>query len=267
MLNTDYLIGIPSGQIIDIYYKEINNLKQEGLISFDNKWMSYVFNDNNYYNILRYLKKPVPNTVGVLSLDEIMEFFDSQKKVRDYTLLADGIIDVTGDVYISGGIHKKIPFKFGKVSGDFIFKDCKLESLHNAPKEVGGNFIVNKNNLIDLEGGPTYVGKMYDCSDNLLCSLEGSPIIIYTDFDCSGNFLQDLIGAPKKIKGYFDCATNKLNSLDGIPECDEIIGIDKVKRKTEIIVATPVKTKIFKNTITAMPDNMFTDDGDGRFRW
>lgn len=260
MLNTDYLIGLPSGQIIDIYYKEINNLKQEGMISFNNKWMSYVFDDNDYYNVLRHLKKPIPNVNagGVISMDEIMEFFDKQKNVRTYILLPDGSIDVSGDVFVSGGVHKKIPFKFGKVSGDFIFRECKLESLENAPTQVGGNFIINKNSLIELIGGPTYVGKMYDCSDNFLTSLEGTPVLIYGDFDCSNNFIQDLNDCPKKIKGYFDCTNNRIDFIMELPECDDIIGL---------YLNGPKMPKIIKNAITAMPDSMFREDGDGRYSW
>lgn len=231
-INTNYLIGLPSGQIIDIYYKEINNIKQEGLISYHNNIMSYVFKDEDYEKVMRYLKRKIKNEpdvqdVSITYSDDYMNkltmFFDDQKRVRTYMLTSTGV-DVSGDIYVSNSGLKKIPMKFRKVSGDFIWRDSKLETLEGAPSEVGGSFIVSNNNLSDLTGGPKYVGTLYDCSLNVLSSLDGSPEIIRSDFNCSDNLLITLKGGPKKVNGYFDCSLNQLKSMDGAPDCLHIVG-------------------------------------------
>lgn len=220
-LNTEYLIGLPSGQIIDIHYKEINNLKQDGLISLNAKLMSYAFKDEDYLKILQFLKRP---RYSKGYMDDLMEFFDRQQKtVRSYQLCPDGSVEVSGSIFVANFPYKKIPYKFKRVSGDFIWRNSKIESLEGCPTEVGGSFLVNGNNLFDLIGGPKYVGEIYDCSSNCLNSLEGSPEKIYTDFDCHDNFLQDLKGGPKFVKGTFDCSGNPLKNTKDKPECDDII--------------------------------------------
>ena len=256
MINTDYLIGLPSGQIIDIHQGNINNLKQEGLIGYNDKLMSYVFKDDLYDTILRYLNRNnEPHSIYSQSyIDKVADFFDKQKNVRSYIILGGGLMDVSGSIYISGGIVKSLPFLFKKVTGDFIVRDCKLEHLRGSPEDVGGDFIVNSNNLLSLKGGPKYVGGYYDCHDNVLTSLEGAPSIIRIDFNCAGNFLPDLRGAPKKVKGVFDCTDNPLMSMDGKPECDNIM----TDFKGEIKKEEPKNEPYIKK---------FRDEGDGKWRW
>jgi len=241
-LNDKYLIGLPSGQIIDIEYKQINNLKQDGLIVYDKKWKSYVFKDDDFNEILRKLNKIELNKS---SMDEIVQFFNNRKHVRNYTITRDGI-DVSGSIYISGRDYEFIPFKFNKVTGDFIFKDCKLESLKNAPLEVGGDFIISNNNLFKLLYGPAYVGKNYDCSGNCINTLVGSPNKIFGDFNCSDNFLLNLTGGPKIVNGFYDCSDNPIKTMNGEPEkCGKMITrSDKIKKYTK-----------------------FRDEGDAKYSW
>ena len=52
------------------------------------------------------------------------------------------------------------------VEGDFIAKDCNLNSLKGCPKIVNGNFIVNNNNLKSFEGLPEHIGGYLDISHN-----------------------------------------------------------------------------------------------------
>jgi hypothetical protein len=88
-----------------------------------------------------------------------------QKYLKNYTINPDGIIDVDGNVDLSHklGDMKKLPVKFGKVSGDF---DCY------------GNF------LTTLNGCPDYVGYWFDCEYNELTTLEGCPKYIGSDVCC-----------------------------------------------------------------------------------
>ena len=107
-INMDYLIGLPSGQIIDIHYTEINNLKQQGFVVFNKKLMSYVYNDDNHESILWYLKRnkdeeednPYSTYLSDEKLDEIQDFFDKQKLVDNYMLVQGGKIDVYGSVVV-----------------------------------------------------------------------------------------------------------------------------------------------------------------------
>ena len=248
MINADYLIGLPSGQIIDIHYTDINNLKQEGLIVYNKGLNSYVFKDELYNNILGYLNRNSDNlpkpSIKEEFVDRVADFFDKQRNVRSYIILVGGLIDVNGDIFISGGRVKKIPFLFKRVSGDFIMRDCGLENLMGAPEEVGGSFIVCYNNILTLRNGPKYVGGIYDCSENCLISLNGAPETIKGDFNCSGNFLPDLTGAPKTVGDYFDCSDNPLQNIENKPDCKHFISDYKgVKKKT------------------------FKDEGDGKLSW
>lgn len=222
--NIEYIVGIPSGEIIDIHYKDVNNLKQEGLISWNTQYKCYAFRDNLYNSVLGYLsrhgyRKEIKKQFGQDDMDYIINFFDQQKNIRNYIILPDGSIDVSGDIFITGSGYSKIPIDFKRVSGDFIFQFCKLESLENCPEEVGGKFIVKGNSILSLRGGPKYVGKLYDCSDNFISSLEGAPEKIHGDFDCSGNFLTNLKGAPKKVNGHFDCSDNRIKTIENEPDC------------------------------------------------
>lgn len=238
MVNSEYIIGIPSGEVIDIEPSDINKLKQEGHISYSTRYSSYIFYDIEYEYIMRLLNK-----VQRRNNDGVYEFFDGQKGVRNFLIHTDGEIDVSGNLSIVGGVYKSLPFRFKSITGDFIFKDCDLESLYGAPKTVGGNFIVSGNGLFNLENGPTFVGKDYDCSDNFIDSLIGAPKTIRGDFNCEGNFLKNLDGAPKTVEGSFDISNNSLGGTDGVPICSYIITGTKTKKMT------------FKN------------NGDGKLTW
>ena len=255
MLNDKYLIGLPSGQIIDIDYREINNIKQEGMIRYNDTLMAYVFKDSEYENVMRYLKRPLPKQkISGDVARGILTFMDAQKNVRSFEAKAEGVI-VMGDIFISGSQYERIPFKFLRVSGDFVFRNSQLASLDNAPKEVGGMFIVSGNNLNDLIGGPNYVGHVYDCSDNFLTTLKGAPEFIHSDFNCSKNYLTDLKGSPRKVKGYFDCTNNKIKDTSGGPDCLHIMSDDKKKALDGMIVKT--KSKNFN----------LKDEGGGKYSW
>lgn len=241
--NMDYLIGMPSGQIIDLDKKEhkyINYLKQEGVITFNDKLNSFCFSDSSYYKILNLLNRlDEPDE----SDDKITYFFDHQKSVRTFLINSDGTVDVSGDVIITDGEFKNLPMSFRNVTGDFIFKNCDLNDLTGSPRKVGGDFNVSGNNLFDLKNGPMHVGRHYNCSNNFIQSLEGSPDRVFGNFDCSENFLPNLIGGPRKVTGHFDCSDNPLEYMDGRPECNNIIG--GIKRKKTIL----------------------RNEGDGKYSW
>lgn len=113
--------------------------------------------------------------------------------IVNYTIGEFNVIDIDGDVDLSSNELNKLPFTFGKVTGNF---NC-------------GN-----NNLIKLTGSPREVGGDFDCSCNSLDSLEGAPDEVGGDFDCSVNNLTSLQGSPAEVGGNFICSYNELNELD-----------------------------------------------------
>jgi hypothetical protein len=154
--------------------------------------------------------------------------------IDNFTINADGSVDVDGDVDFSDWSFDKIPIKFRKVSGDFYCYMNLLYTLKNCPEEVGGNFRCDSNRLKSLEFGPKYVGGNYYCSTNYLKNLEGSPEEVGGKFFCSNNNLNTLEGMPLEIGGDFVCRHNQyLKQLDSISNiegdiiCDEYIDISK----------------------------------------
>lgn len=134
-----------------------------------------------------------------------------------YTINSKGLVDVTGNVYITEYKLYKLPFKFGKVSGNFDCSNNNLTTLEGCPYEVGGKFWCYGNNLTSLIGGPSEVGGGYHCSYNKLTNLKGSPRELNDYLRCYENQLTSLEGCPN-IKGDFECFLNKLYNFQGIGE-------------------------------------------------
>ena len=95
-----------------------------------------------------------------------------------------GVVDVDGDVVLKRGNTKKLPVKFGTVSGYFYCYGKNLVSLSGSPRHVGGDFDCYDNQLTSLEGAPNHVGDVFRCVYNPLTSLEGAPDHVHM-FSCS----------------------------------------------------------------------------------
>ena len=134
-----------------------------------------------------------------------------------YTINDDGSIDVGGSVNLSRKKLTKIPFNFGKVSGDFYCYNNQLTSLEGSPNTVGGGFYCYNNKLTSLEGAPNTVSGGFDCYNNQLTTLDGVPNTVGGGFYCNGNQLQSLEGSPTKVGGDFYCSSNNLTTLEGAP--------------------------------------------------
>lgn len=137
--------------------------------------------------------------------------------ITNYTINADGSIDVDGDVDIGTHGLTELPLKFNIVTGNFKIEDNYLTSLYGCPKKVGGNFDCHKNSLTTLEFSPTEVGGHYSCHHNSLVSLVGCPKYINGNFYCFVNFLTNLKDAPIEVNG--DCLlnNNQLINLENAP--------------------------------------------------
>jgi len=159
--------------------------------------------------------------------------------IKNYTINDDGSVDIDGNINLCDMDLSELPFKFGKIKGNFICSYNQLTSLIGAPQEVGGNFSCTNNQLTNLISAPKNVEGNFDCSKNQLTSLKGvsqemkgtfycsnnqltslkdAPQKIGKNFSCAHNLLTSLIGAPKNVKGHFWCNNNQLTSLDGAPK-------------------------------------------------
>ena len=87
-----------------------------------------------------------------------------------YTINDDGSIDVEGNVNMHESKYinnlTKIPFKFGKVVGNFWCSSNILTDLENSPKYIEGHFGCDNNELTSLDLFPIYVGGDFYCTYN-----------------------------------------------------------------------------------------------------
>ena len=140
--------------------------------------------------------------------------------ITDYTFDENGYLNVNGHVVFSEAPFEEIPFKFGVVTGSFVYDFGLITSLKNAPYKVGGNFAVTNCRLLTLEGGPKQVGGNYDCSNNYdLASLEGAPSEIAQSFSAITTSITSLKGAPRYVGKSFNVDNcTELVSLEGAPQ-------------------------------------------------
>lgn len=124
--------------------------------------------------------------------------------IENFTINNDLTVDVDGDVNLYDRTITKLPFKFGKVTGNFSISESRLETLEGCPYEIGGNFNCWDCNLTSLEFSPLEIGAYMDCSGNKLTSLKGMPLEIGSDFDCYHNKIKEL-DSVSNIEGYINC--------------------------------------------------------------
>ena len=141
--------------------------------------------------------------------NRIQEFINKQRKPESIYITDGNVINSKSYIIIRDTdlINGKLPFKFGRVDGDFdCYKCTSLTSLEGAPQEVGGNFSCSDcPSLKSLKGAPQEVGENFSCSNcTSLTSLEGAPQKVGGDFYCNYcTSLTSLEGVPKKIGGKF----------------------------------------------------------------
>lgn len=110
----------------------------------------------------------------------------------------EGLVNVIGDV----GFHKpgepsnrrkqqkirKLPVKFGEVSGSFDIEGIPVVSLQGCPNMVGGDFLCGKNkHLYSLMYAPMFVTGSFCCRHNTqLQDLTGGPVTVGSYYNCFG---------------------------------------------------------------------------------
>ncbi|OCB75551.1 hypothetical protein B0A79_23860 [Flavobacterium piscis] len=132
----------------------------------------------------------------------------------DRFILREDLVDVHGSVKITNTSLRKLPIRFGRVSGDFYCYANKLQTLKGSPDFVGGDFNCANNQLTSLKGSPSSVGRDFACHENSLTSLKGCPTHIHGNFNAFLNKLVTLDGAPEIIGGNCSLFENDLISLE-----------------------------------------------------
>lgn len=102
-----------------------------------------------------------------------IEAWCTRYKIRNFIILADGTINVKGDVRLSAqDLSKGFPYKFGTVEGNFYADRCGLSSLYNTPSFVGGDFVLSFNeDLETLEHLNVSIGGSFSVASTSLYSL------------------------------------------------------------------------------------------------
>lgn len=189
----DYVVAVPSGQVIDMLHSQISDLIRIGYVMTNyDKSYRYSCNDFTVKAIYNYLNKDQE-----MNEAQIIDFLMKQCELkRDHIKIWD---DLSVDVYTSISLSHmrlfRIPIKFNRCTSNFDCSYNKLTTLENCPKIVHGNFNCSFNNLSNLVGGPKTVTKSYNCSYNKITNFEGAPAKLNI-FNCSYNKLESLSGVP-----------------------------------------------------------------------
>lgn len=153
----------------------------------------------------------------LITKEKIRHIIDRYKIKIDHYVIKEGLVDVRGSVKITGTSLRKLPLKFGNVSGEFLCHGNQLDTLKGVPEFVGGDFNCSNNQLVSLKDGPKKVGGNFSCHENQLESLKGSPKYIFGNFNGFLNNLTSLEGAPEIVDGDCSLFENQLTSLKSGP--------------------------------------------------
>jgi len=199
--NNTYIIGYPSGEIIDIKEKDLSELIDSGVVYYERKFEKYFFIDS-YRNhvidkITNIIYKRVKDTNKIelgdnkYSVEQNVNYFLTNfcKLKENAFKIVNNTIDVFGDVKMDNLELSRIPYRFGDIYGDFDCSDNKLKNLINSPKLVDGDFICSRNNLYSLTSGP-YVTRGYFCRNNFIDNLNGLSLSkSAVEFNASNNLI------------------------------------------------------------------------------
>ncbi len=147
----------------------------------------------------------------------------SKFRINNYNLVFDEInqeyvINVDGNVPLHAYKLDILPFKFGKVTGDFDVAINCLDCLNNCPDYVGGSFSATDNNLTDLKYLPKFIGKHIYLYNNNISNLEGLPTKVNGDLYLQNNKLTSFEHISREILGKLIIHSNNIQNFDFFPE-------------------------------------------------
>jgi hypothetical protein len=152
-----------------------------------------------------------------ITKEQVRHIIERYEIEIDNYIIKDGKLDVRGCVTIIGTSLRKLPLKFGNVSGDFFCHANQLNTLKGSPEFVGGDFNCSHNQLTFLKDGPKKVAGNFSCHENQLESLKGAPKHIFGNFNAFLNNLTSLEGAPERVEKNCSLFENQLTSLKSGP--------------------------------------------------
>lgn len=152
-----------------------------------------------------------------ITKEQVRHIIERYEIEIDNYIIKDGKLDVRGCVTIIGTSLRKLPLKFGNVSGDFFCHANQLNTLKGSPEFVGGDFNCSNNQLAFLKDGPKQVAGNFSCNENQLESLKGAPKHIFGNFNAFLNNLASLEGAPERVEKNCSLFENQLTSLKSGP--------------------------------------------------
>lgn len=150
-------------------------------------------------------------------------YSDNDELEGRITLNPDGTVDVEGHIMIHtdrrgpAGQLEKLPFQFGRVTGNFIISpECmNLKTLEGSPHECL-SFQASELKITSLIGSPIRVHSQFKVDDcKGISSLEGSPRYV-TTFIIEGTRVTSLQGGPEEVVNYF-CERTLIENFIGLP--------------------------------------------------
>lgn len=160
-------------ETVDKWLQEVNGDRTQGLYCI--KDGLYIDSHTPEYRILK-----VPNSTE--ELDEMLKDLE----IDNYEIKDNLVVDVQGDVNLADKGIVEIPFKFGRIDGNFNISVNRLETLKNMPDYVGGDFNCSNNVLKSLEGCPQYIGGDLHATKNNIKSTKGiGDVVGSIDIDTS----------------------------------------------------------------------------------
>lgn len=161
---------------------------------------------------------------GVKTIDmDAIKYFLNTKYIRNYTIEADGTVNVNGDVHITGcgAGMPHLPVTFGEIKGNFSTEDVAFSSFKGFPNKVTGHVTIKRAIIVDdYVGFPSFIGGLALIKNIKAKSLNGFPKYIAgrAEITISGN--KHSLGEVGEFGSslYLNVEDAPLSSLDGLQE-------------------------------------------------
>ena len=141
--------------------------------------------------------------------------------------LEGGLVNVDGDVNLSDKGLRKLPLKFGTVTGYFNCSSNNLRSLVGCPNRVGGGFDFSNNSLTSLEGCPRSVGYRFWCSNNNIREFTGIKYI-GSKLYCGSNPISKIWDIISPTREWNEDQMDLFEDLSVIQDDGEAVAIDRL---------------------------------------
>jgi len=170
MIELDRLVGLPSGQLIEVTQKELNFLINLEFTEWNSKYNEFIFNDNlvdDIYHILKRIniKDNIKTTSGKKGIViGIVKNYNGKDTINNINV---------SSIYKKGDKLYVIEFQNGKKG---IYLNNQIEKIRpNSIFENYGSFIDDELSIIEIVGLPS--GQIIEAQDNEIDYLKRHQII------------------------------------------------------------------------------------------